>query len=311
MKTILVTGGSGMVGQHLKEIMPGAVYLSSKDADLTSQAAALRIVEMYNPHTIVHLAARVGGIQDNLAHPAEFFDDNILMNTNILRAAQKCGVKRFTAIISTCIYPDAVDEYPMKEEDLFNGPPPPGNFSYAYAKRCMAVQINAYNQQYGTKYNYLIPCNLYSEKDNFEAATKMHFVTALLKKVKEASRLLSAITLLGTGKPLRQFMYAGDLARVIKEFVDRDITENCNVAPNFNYSIHEMAQMAIQLSGKLYLGIEYTKPELDGQYRKDVDSSKLLSIIKDFNFTRLDSGMEKIYNKIDIPNRHPSLSNYE
>jgi nucleoside-diphosphate-sugar epimerase len=107
-------------------------------------------------------------------------------------------------------------------------------------------------------------------------------------------------------------MYAGDLARVIKEFVDKDITENCNVAPNFNYTIHEMAQMAIQLSGKLHLGIEYSKPELDGQYRKDVDSSKLLSIIKDFKFTDLDDGMEKVYNKMDISfNRHPSLSNYE
>ena len=93
-------------------------------------------------------------------------------------------------------------------------------------------------------------------------------------------------------------MYAGDLARVIKEFIDRDITENCNVAPDFNYTIHEMAQMAIQLSGKLHLGIEYTKPELDGQYRKDVDSSKLLSIMKDFKFTDLDVGMNKVYQKM-------------
>jgi GDP-L-fucose synthase len=312
MKTILITGGSGMVGQHLKEIMPDAIYLSSKDADLTLSEKALRVVEMYSPHTIIHLAAKVGGIMDNITFPADFFDENILINTNILRAAQKNGVKRFTAIISTCIYPDVVDKYPMKEEDLFIGPPPPGNFSYAYAKRCMAVQIGAYNQQYGTKYNYLIPCNLYSEKDDFKSITKMHFITALLKKVKTASRLLSFIQLLGTGKPLRQFMYAGDLARVIKEFVDRDITENCNVAPNFNYTIHEMAQMAIQLSGKLHLGIEYSKPELDGQYRKDVDSSKLLSIIKDFKFTDLDDGMEKVYNKMDISfNRHPSLSSYE
>jgi len=298
MKKILVTGGSGMVGQHLKEIMPDAVYISSKDADLIYPHQSEYIVNHYKPHTIVHLAARVGGIQDNIASPADFFDENILMNTNILSAAQKNGVKRFIAIISTCIYPDVVDEYPMKEEDLFTGPPPPGNFSYAYAKRCMAVQIGAYNQQYGTKYNYLIPCNLYSEKDDFESDTKMHFITALLKKVKTASRLLSSIQLLGTGKPLRQFMYAGDLARVIKEFIDRDITENCNVAPDFNYTIHEMAQMAIQLSGKLHLGIEYTKPELDGQYRKDVDSSKLLSIMKDFKFTDLDVGMDKVYQKM-------------
>ena len=105
----------------------------------------------------------------------DYFNDNILINTNTLIASKLYNVKRFIGILSTCIYPDKVDSYPMKENDMFLGPPTPTNFSYGYAKRCLAVQIDSYNKQYNTKYNYLIPCNLYSEYDDFKNENKMHF----------------------------------------------------------------------------------------------------------------------------------------
>tara|TARA_R110001592_G_scaffold4595_3_gene25829 strand:+ start:102 stop:983 length:882 start_codon:yes stop_codon:yes gene_type:complete len=291
---ILITGGNGMVGKHLQEILPNAVYIGSKECDLTLWKEVEYMMFLHKPNHIIHLAAKVGGIQDNIAKPAEYFEDNILINTHILKASLQFNVKRFTGILSTCIYPDVVENYPMKEEDMFLGPPTYTNFSYGYAKRCLAVQIDAYNKQYGTKYNYLIPCNLYSEYDNFNNESKMHFMTALLKKIKSSSKTLN---LLGTGKPLRQFMYAGDLARIIKEVINKGITNSFNVATPENLSIDKMANISLNILNKK-LKIEYSKPELDGQFRKDVCNKKLLSYIPNFKFTSFEEGIKKVYSNI-------------
>jgi GDP-L-fucose synthase len=295
MNKILVTGGSGLVGKYLQKILSDATYLSSKDCDLRDQRQVYDLFETLKPTTVIHLAAKVGGIKDNIAKPAEYFEDNILMNTNLLKVSYEYGVKQFIGVLSTCIYPDKVDNYPMKEEDMFLGPPTPTNFSYGYAKRSLAVQIDAYNKQYGTEYSYLIPCNLYGEYDNFENESKMHFITALLHKIKNAKD--NQIELLGTGKPLRQFMYAGDFASIIKYVIEKNITHSFNVAPDFNYSIDEMAKIAIKAT-KPELTIKYSNPELDGQYRKDVDNSKLRSYIPDFEFTPLEEGLIKSYNNL-------------
>mgnify|MGYP003123613588 FL=1 len=292
---IVVTGGSGLVGKHLQEILPDAFYLSSKDCDLTDIKKVRWMISSYTPDVVIHLAAKVGGIQDNLKYPADYFDDNILINTNIVKVCKEYDVKRFIGILSTCIYPSVVDNYPMTEEDLFIGPPPPSNFSYGYAKRCLAVQIDAYNKQFNTEYNYLIPCNLYGDYDNLHNENKMHFITALLNKIRKSKDNL--LHLLGTGKPLRQFMYAGDLAKIIKKVVEDNITESFNVAPDFNYSIDEMAKIALEVTEKNY-EIVYDRPDLDGQFRKDVSNKKLLKIFPDFKFTSLKEGLKQVYDKI-------------
>lgn len=289
---ILVTGGSGLVGKHLRKILPDALYISSKDCDLRDQRQVYDLFETIKPTSVIHLAAKVGGIKDNIAKPAEYFEDNVLMNTNLLKVSYEYGVKQFIGILSTCIYPDKVENYPMKEEDMFLGPPTPTNFSYGYAKRSLAVQIDAYNKQYGTRYNYLIPCNLYGEFDNFENENKMHFLTALLYKIKNSQN--NQIELLGTGKPLRQFMYAKDFAKIIKQTLENNITESFNVAPNENLSINDMALEAISAINPS-LKIKYSNPELDGQYRKDVDNSKFQSIFPNFRFTSLREGLLRTY----------------
>ena len=122
----------------------------------------------------------------------------------------------------------------------------------------------------------------------------MHFVTALLNKIKNANKTLN---MLGTGKPLRQFMYANDLARVIKEVVDNDIVESFNVAPNFNYTIDEMVNKTLNVLNKNLI-VEYDRPELDGQYRKDVSSEKMLSVLPNFEFTQFENGVESVWEKI-------------
>ena len=294
---LLITGGSGAVGKHLQEILPDAVYADSTH-DLRDWLAAEDLFETHKPTHVVHLAAKDGGIKDNIAKPAEYFNDNILINTHVLNMCRMYNVKRFTGILSTCIYPDKVKglefSYPMTEESLFLCPPTSTTFSYAYAKRCLAVHLDAYNKQYNTKYNYLIPCNLYSEYDNFDNEDKMHFITALLKKIKTSEKTLN---LLGSGISLRQFMYAGDLARVIKEVLDKDITDSFNVAVSENLTIHNMAHTALKTLKK-DLKIQWSEPGLNGQFRKDVCNKKMLKYIPNFKFTSFKKGIKKVYNKI-------------
>jgi|TARA_A100001515_G_scaffold144965_1_gene151029 GDP-L-fucose synthase len=293
MSKILVTGGSGLVGKHLQDILPEAVYISSKDYDLLDYKQVRVMMDDYEPSVVIHLAARVGGIVDNINYPVDYLEENVLMNTNVLKACHEFNVEKVISILSTCIYPDVVDTYPMKEEDLFNGPPTPTNFSYGFAKRCMAAHIDAYRKQYDKKWCYLIPCNLYGEHDKYEEHHS-HFVSALIKKIYEAD---DSIELWGTGKPLRQFMYGGDLARVIKYMLDNDVVDNFNVAPEWVHSINDLANIGKKACLKENLVVNYDSTKPDGQFRKDVDSSKLLSVLKDFKFTSLEEGIKKVYDK--------------
>jgi GDP-L-fucose synthase len=289
--SILVTGGSGLVGKHLKDILSSAVYISSKDFDLTNIDRVHTMLDYFRPKIVIHLAARVGGIMDNIEHPVDYLEENILMNTNILKKCHEFNVDRVITILSTCIYPDKVDTYPMKEEDLFNGPPTPTNFSYGFAKRCMAAHIDSYVKQYDKRWSYLIPCNLYGEYDKYEEHNS-HFVSALIRKIYKAD---GEVELWGTGKPLRQFMYGGDLARIIKYMIDNDIVDNFNVAPEEVYSIDEIANIGKKACEKDKIVVNYDNTKPDGQFRKDVDSSKLLSVLENFEFTTLEEGIKKTY----------------
>ena len=288
---ILVTGGNGLVGKHLQDILPDAVYVSSKDYDLTKDYNVREMLSSEKPDIVIHLAARVGGILDNITHPVDYLEQNILINTNVLRYSHQFNVSNVISILSTCIYPDIVDTYPMKEEILFQGPPPPDNFAYAMSRRCMATQMDSYVKQYNKQWSYLIPCNLYGEHDKYEEHHS-HFVSALIKKLHESK---DSVEIWGTGKPLRQFMYAGDLARVIKYMIDNDVVDNFNVAPDYVHSIEEITKIGMESCGKGDLKIVYDNTKPDGQYRKDVDSSKLISVMKDFKFTSLEEGIRRVY----------------
>jgi GDP-L-fucose synthase len=292
---ILITGGSGMVGKSLKQYLPNAVYISSKDYDLTSENDVNKMFEILKPDVIIHLAAKVGGIIDNIAKPAEYFDDNVLMNTLLLKYSLKYNVTRFIGILSTCVYPNEVKNYPMVESDLHLGPPAKTNFSYGYAKRLLAVQIDAYNQQYNTKYQYLIPCNLYGEHDKY--GDNSHFVAALIKKIHNAKvNNHDAITLFGDGTPLRQFMHSDDLAYIIWYCLENNIYDNMNVATLENLSISEMVEIAVQSCDIDNIKIEYDISKPNGQYRKDVSIDLLKEKIPSFNPIKLGEGIKKTYN---------------
>ena len=294
---ILVTGGSGMVGKSLKKILPEATYLSSKECDLKNEEEVKSLMNNNEFDAVIHLAAKVGGIIDNINKPDDYFVDNIQMNTNIVKWSRITGVKRFIGILSTCIYPDKVISYPMTEDMLHQGPPTPTNFSYGYAKRCLAVQIDACNKQYGTKYQYLTPCNLYGENDKF--GDNSHFIAALVKKiVKMKKDGNSTLELFGTGKPLRQFMHSDDLAWVIKECLDKNIYESFNVATEENLSIREMVDIALKSCNLKNTQLVFDKTKPDGQYRKDVSIEKLKGLLPNFQTLSLNKGIKKVYDKI-------------
>tara|TARA_R110002020_G_C16250559_1_gene769775 strand:- start:648 stop:1556 length:909 start_codon:yes stop_codon:yes gene_type:complete len=297
MSRILVTGGSSMVGKHLKKHIPDATYISSKDCDLTNQKSVKKLFNDLKPNLTIHLAAKVGGIMDNINNPAMFFDENVLMNTNVIRHAYESGCKNLISVLSTCIYPDHVDNYPIKEQDLHTGPPTQTNFSYGYSKRCMSVQIGAYNKQYKTNYSCVVPCNLYSEHDHFEG-DKAHFVSSLINKIHEAKiNNNKQITLFGTGSVFRQFMYADDLAKAITLLLDEKSPFLYNICNPENKTIKEIAEIALNCLDANHLEIVWDKSKPDGQIRKDASSQEFLNKFPDFTFKSLENGIRKTYNK--------------
>ena len=294
-KRILVTGGTGLVGQALQRILPDAYFVSSTDYDLTVQSEVQRMYRFIRPTHVIHLAARVGGIFDNISHPSQYFEENVMMNTNMVKYARECGVQRFIGILSSCIFPAENVVYPMNERELHLGPPTPTNFSYGMAKRAMAIQIDMSNKEYGTQYNYISPCNLYglSDKDDIE---KSHFVTALIKKIYLANKNNeSFITLFGNGTPLRQFMHADDLANVLKIVIDNDITESFNLATEENFSIDTIARIALKTTNSEHLDIKYDTSKPNGQHRKDLSILKFKDLIPGYKFITLKDGIKQSY----------------
>ena len=254
---ILVTGGTGLVGYYLKKILPEAIYISSKDYDLLEQKEVKKLFKDIKPNKIIHLAARVGGVHHNILEPIKYYEENILMNTILIKEAYKNNVNSFIGILSSCIYPNDINKYPIKEKKLFDGAPHRDLFSYAYAKRCMAIQIDSYNHKYKLDYNYLIPCNLYGENDKFEEI-EGHFVGALVQKIFNAKKQnKNFITLFGDGTPFRQFMHAENFAQIIKMVVTKKIYKSFNVATDENYSVKKIAEIALDACNANNLEIKF------------------------------------------------------
>lgn len=287
MKT-LVTGGSGQVGKHLKQLLPDAIFISSSDCNLLIESEIIKLLDDVRPDAIIHLAGKVGGISENIKFPSEYFYQNIIINSVLLENARKMNVKKFIAVLSTCAYPDIlpIEMYPMTEECLHLGPPTETNFGYGYAKRCMAVHIESINKQYGLSYQYVIPPNLYGPYDKFDE--RSHYIGALMMKISKAK---DKIELMGDGSPLRQFMYAGDLARALILCLNDDTSIGLNIAPDQTLSIKEIAEIAVDVCGMKNLKIEWSG-ENNGQYRKDVSNEKFKTIYPDFKFTSLEEGLK-------------------
>ena len=153
MKNVVVTGGTGFVGHNLRRQNSNWIYLSSKECDLTKYDQVLSLLKDLRPDAIIHLANKVGGIKENATKQTEFFNTNICINTNVLKASHDCGIKRVLSCLSTCAFPNVVEQYPFVEGDILSGPPAKTNFTYGYTKRALFIQTNAYREQYGANYS--------------------------------------------------------------------------------------------------------------------------------------------------------------
>jgi GDP-L-fucose synthase len=294
---LLVTGGSGLVGSALQKIYPEAIYVSSKDYNLTKEKEVKAMFEKHKPTKVIHLAAKVGGIIKNINFPADLLYQNVLMNTFVVHYAYKYDVEKLIGVLSNCSYPDIAKIYPMNEEYFYDGLPQSTNFAYAYSKRVLGVQIESYRKQYGCNFLSVIPCNLYGPYDNFDK-NQSHFVAALIRKIHEAKTSNNkTIQLFGTGKPLRQYLFSEDLAKILIILIEKyDWEGPVNIAPkNENPSIKEIAEIALKAIDTKDIKIVFDNKSPDGQYRKDISIEKLAGIIGDFKFTSLFEGIKKTY----------------
>lgn len=289
---VLVTGGTGFLGKRLSLVKPDWIYVSSSECDLRSYDSTKDLLNSYKPDAVLHLAGRVGGIKDNKENQAVFFDDNVLMNTNVIRASNEVGIERVLSSLSTCAFPNEVDRYPFVEEDLFEGPPAKTNFSYGFSKRMLHVQSMSYREQYGRNYSTFCPSNLYGPGDHYDSE-KSHFVPAIISKVARSFDG-DTIELWGTGKPLRQQLYVDDLCLIIPILLEKHNTDSpLIVAPPENLSILEMAEKVVAYSEKRVKLIFNGK--LDGQLRKDGSNKRMMNLVNDFKFTSFDKGVKKAY----------------
>jgi len=266
MKKILITGGTGMVGRAFEDILPDASFVNSKMYDLKNQLDVNYLFLHEKPDCVIHLAAKVGGIKANSENLGSFYYDNIMINTNVLEAARKYKVKKVLSFLSTCIYPDKVT-YPLDEEQIHLGPPHPSNYAYAYAKRMLDIQSQAYRDQYGCNFITALPNNLFGEHDNFDLENS-HLIPAIIRKVYEAKERNKDVVLWGDGTPLREFTYSKDLAKIVLLLMDKyDGREPINIGDTTEYSVKQIAEMIAQIMD--YKGnIIWDTSQPSGQHKK-------------------------------------------
>ncbi len=257
-KKILVTGATGLVGRNLTprlEALGADVYACGHtrageyNCDLRDAQQTANLFDKIIPDVVIHLAARVGGIYANMAHKEQFYLENTLINTNVVREISRQKTPYVLAMGTGCAYPKRLEGNELIEELYLDGIPEPTNDAYAYAKRNMLVHLTVCAEGYGLKYCFCIPANIYGPHDNFHP-TYSHVVPGLIHKFMEArQKKLNQVVIWGTGRPRRDFLYIDDLVSALTRLLDSEITGPVNVATGEPVSINELVYKIKEITG--------------------------------------------------------------
>lgn len=304
-KTVLVTGGTGLVGKAIETVIKennpnGDVYYfaGSKDGNLTILSETKALFDKVKPTHVIHLAAMVGGLFHNMNNNLDFLRKNLQINDNVLQTAYEHGCVKVVSCLSTCIFPDKTT-YPIDETMVHNGPPHESNFGYSYAKRLIDVQNRAYFQKNGSMFTSVIPCNIFGPNDNYTPEVshvipgmiyRMHQLINNDSDTKEEDKVFSVF---GSGKPLRQFIYSLDLAKlmlwVLQEYnqvdpiiLSVDESDEVTIA-----QVAESIAKAFNFKGKIVCDTS----KADGQFKKTASNKKLRQLNPDFKFSNFEESI--------------------
>ena len=296
MKKVLVTGGHGMVGSELREIRPDFLFPKKSELDLLSLDSVKNFFGERRGEicSVIHLAAKVGGVKANSDFVADFFYQNSVMNQNLLQTCSDEKIEKVVSMLSTCVYPDEkFVRYPLTEDQLHVGPPHHSNFGYAFAKRMLDVQSRAYRKQYGCNFVTAIPNNMYGLNDNYDLESS-HVIPALIRKFYEAKlHNIESVIVWGTGSPKREFTFARDAAQIALWLLENYDGENpVNIGNTGSITIKELVSIIseeVGFNGNLVF--DASKP--DGQFEKPSSNEKLMSLGWDGKYTNLRSGIRE------------------
>ncbi|MGA2265619.1 MAG: GDP-L-fucose synthase [Phycisphaerae bacterium] len=246
---ILITGATGLIGTNLVAGMRQAGYRNIvptgiEDVDLTDFRQTQQLFEKHKPEIVIHLAAMVGGIFANSTRLCDFYEVNTLINTNVLIAARKFGVRKVHAMGTGCAYPKRLEGQMLQEKDFLDGLPEPTNYAYAYAKRNMLVHLMAMHDQYQLPYTCLIPANIYGPYDNFHPKYS-HVVPGLLVRfLKAVEEGQQEVKVWGTGRAERDFLYIQDCVEALLCVVNHpDSLGVYNISSGRRYTIRQLAEI--------------------------------------------------------------------
>ncbi|MBM3450328.1 MAG: NAD-dependent epimerase/dehydratase family protein [Armatimonadetes bacterium] len=281
-RRVVVTGATGFLGRHVTPVLEArygrdaVVGVSRRQYDLTDPARARALFAELRPHVVVHLAGYVGGIEANRTWPADFLHRNLLFVGNVFQAAAEHGIDKLVYTMGGCSYP-ATAASPIDESQMWAGYPQPDSAAYATAKKMGIVAAEAYRQQYGLRSVVLVPGNLYGEHDNFRAR-ESHVIPALIRRFDEAAQDGSpAVTVWGNGTAKRDFVYAGDVARLVPFFIDGDEPGPINLSSGVPTSVRTLAEEIRAATGfRGEIRWDVSKPE--GQSVKIFDVRRLRAL---------------------------------